>query len=44
MNLHCLTDDECSEMIKAISIDMLEICDGDNHRQLTLADVESFAA
>ena len=30
-------------MIKDVPLERLEICDGDNHRHLTFADVEHFA-
>lgn len=42
MNLYNLTDTQCRAMFMAISIDRLEVCDGDNHRRLTIDDVENF--
>lgn len=37
-----LTDAYYSNMVKELSIEDLEICDGDTHRSLTLDDVENF--
>lgn len=42
MILHNLTDKQCRNIIKEISIDEIEICDGDTHRPLTLDDVKNF--
>ena len=42
MNVKNMSDKECRNMIKDVPLERLEICNGDNHRHLTVADVENF--
>lgn len=41
MNVKDMSDKQCRDMIKEVPLERLEICDGDNHRQLTFADIEN---
>ena len=42
MNMKNMPNKQCREMIKAVPLNGLEICDGDDHRLLTDNDIANF--